>query len=308
MKVVLAFLAGVIVLSLVLYTVPSYRKQIVRLLSYSECDTPLAYTLGTIDPRFGLSRDEALSDITNATAIWSAAEGKSIFTYSPDAKLTVNFVYDQRQALDTTISQLNSKLKQSSSVLSQQIADYKAQVASFQQRLSAFNAIVDRYNREGGAPESVYRDLLSQQKQLNAEADTLNERAKQLDLSTIDYNAGVSALNKDINQFQNALALKPEDGIYNGADTTITIYFADNQSELVHTLAHEFGHALGMEHVKDPQAIMYPYTTGSLQVTADDMKQLTYVCREQSAIIHDLQQFDIWLISEIQNLKQNIVK
>ncbi len=304
----LVFLFGILACALVIYAVPPYHLEAVRLLSYSECDTPLPYSIGSLDARFGLSRDGALEDSMAASGIWSNAEGKNLFTYAPGTKLTVNFVYDQRQALDTAINQLNSHLMQNSTALNQQIADYEAQVVSFQKRFDAFNTTVDNYNREGGAPPKVYDDLIRQQKELNTEEAALNERAKQLNLSEIDYNAGVSVLNKDINQFHNALLQKPEEGVYNGENNTITIYFADNRKELVHTLAHEFGHALGMEHVRDKDAIMYPFTTDTMQPTPDDMAELAYVCREQSLIIHRLQEFAVWLATEIRNIRQNFAK
>ncbi len=238
-----------LVAGLIIYSVPAYRQKAIKVFSYSVCDNPMPYKIGLIDARFGLSQDEALTDAEAATDIWSTAEGKSLFAYSPKAKLTVNFIYDQRQALDSQINQLNSSLNQKNSSLQQQIVDYKAQVASFEQRLSAFNAKVEMYNKQGGAPHDVYESLIKEQKALQAEGDTLNAKARELNLSTNDYNAGVSELNQDVNQFNNALAQKPEEGLYDGGNNSITIYFASNHDELVHTLAHEFGHALGMDHV-----------------------------------------------------------
>ena len=96
----------------VIFAVPSLHKASSNALTYSECNYPLQYKIGTIDARFGLSQDHALSDIKTATNIWSNSEGKNLFEYSPKADLTVNFIYDQRQALDTQINQLNSQVSQ----------------------------------------------------------------------------------------------------------------------------------------------------------------------------------------------------
>ncbi len=304
MKWFILFLFGV--LSLAIYVVPSLHQKAVQLLSYSQCDAPLPYKLGTIDARFNLNSDDALNDIKQATDIWSNAEGKKLFIYSSNANLTVNFVYDQRQALDTQITDLNKKLKQNSQVLNQQITQYNSDVANFEQRLSSFKETVDKYNREGGAPPSIYDNLMKQQKELQAEGDALNERAKQLNLSTNDYNSHLSVLNQDVSQFNQALNQKPEEGVYesNKGINTITIYFASNQDELIHTLAHEFGHSLGMVHVGDPDGIMYEYTTSALTVTTDDRNQLDFACREQSLLMHWILEFDTWLVITIQNMKQ----
>ena len=271
-----------LLLGLLVFGVILNRQNIATLLSYSSCDTPISYKIGSIDPKFGLTKYNVLSDAKIATNILSTVEGKQLFTYSDTAQLTLNFVYDQRTALDNQISQLKTQLDQKGNTLSKQSSDYEAQVVQFEKKLADFNATVEKYNQQGGAPGDVYANLIEQQKQLKAEADTLNQRAHQLNLSTREYNVGVSNLNQNTTQFNSEIALKPEEGLYDGGHNTITIYFAGNYSELIHTLAHEFGHALGMQHVNNPQAVMYPYTTTFLTLTPEDLGQLAYVCRKQS--------------------------
>jgi hypothetical protein len=302
-----AFLVLIFVAAAI-YFIPPLRIQAQQLLTYNECNTPLLYNLGSVDQRFGLTKDQVLQDLQQATGIWSTAAGKNLFAYSPKANLTVNFIYDQRQQLDTSINQLDSQLKNNNQTLKEQIAQYKSDAAAFEQKLAEFNATVDKYNKEGGAPPDVYQQLKQEQQQLSEEAQALNQRAKQLNLSTNSYNDNVSVLNSDIAQFNNVLSQKPEQGQYSQLDNTITIYFANNQDEMIHTLTHEFGHALGMEHVKDPNAIMYPYTTTNITVTPDDMVQLNIVCRNQSLFVHEFQAFGFWLAVMFNNLHQNFSK
>lgn len=302
MKPLYIFLIGLVAFFGIVFLVPSYRQSAVKALSYSACDTPLQYRIGSIDQRFGLSKEKALEDISIATDIWTAAEGKKLFEYSQNASLTVNFVYDSRQELNTAINQLDTKLDQSNKELQQQIADYKARVAAFEQKLSAFQKTVQKYNREGGVPPDVYDGLVAQQKELQAEGNALNAQARQLKLSTNDYNANVSTLNNDVYQFNDAITQKPEEGVYDGGNDTITIYFVNSHQELVHTLTHELGHALGMDHVVSNKSIMYPYTTSFIFVTPDDAKQLAYVCREQSAIAHGASEFLGWIALHAQGV------
>lgn len=286
------------------YFVPALHEKAAQMLSYSPCDMPLPYAIGSIDARFGLSKSEVLTDIQSATSLWSSAYGKNLFTYSPKAQLKVNFVYDTRQALDTQISELHTTLSQNNTTLTQQIEAYQADQAAFQQRLNAFQDTVNSYNAKGGAPQDVYDQLLKQQADLQAQGDALNVRARELNLSTKNYNAQVNSLNQDVAQFNAALAQKPEEGLFDGGNQEITIYFASNQQELLHTLAHEFGHALGMAHVADPKAIMYAYTTSSLVVTADDMQALRTVCREQPVLYYWIDTINIWFTQGLQRFRQ----
>ncbi len=304
----LLFILVVVIVAYGIYAIPSLHAKVATLLTYNECDIPIQYRLGSFDSKFGLSTDQVMQDIGQATSLWSNAEGKTLFTYAPNAQLTVNFVYDQREALNSTINQLNSQLSQSNQSLNQQIVTYNTQVAAFKQELAAYNALVEQYNRQQSITPQEYADLQKQKQELIAEGDVLNAMARQLNLVTNNYNENVYTYNNDINQFQNELAQKPEEGLYNPNNNTITIYLINNHDELVHTLAHEFGHALGMGHVADPHAIMYPYSTSSLTVTPDDMGELQTVCRNQSSLVHYLQQADMWLFNEFQSLMQSITK
>jgi len=305
-KILLGIIFFIISTALIIYLVPSLNSKAVDLFSYSQCDAPVPYKIGLIDARFNLSREEAVQDTIEAANIWGNEKGKQLFVYKPKAELTVNFIYDQRQALDTQIDEMNDKLKASSLELKQKIAAYEADVKSFEQRLKAFQETVDKYNSQGGAPENVYNDLKKQEKDLQAEGNSLNARARDLNLSTRNYNGEISTLNQNIDEFNLMIAQKPEEGLYNSEDNTITLYFVNHHDELIHTLAHEFGHALGMDHVRDPEAIMNRYTSELLMVTPDDKKELDYVCREQSAIIHYLQMFDLWLVKNIQGLRMSL--
>jgi len=299
MKALTLIFFTILAMGIIVYTVPQFRAETIKILSYSECDTPISYKLGALDPKFGLSQTNVVADIQNAADIWSETYGKPLFINSPTAALTVNFVYDQRSALDTHIDQLQNQLDQKSTTLEQQINSYETNVTALKQKITNFNAQVDQINRAGGASPDVYNSLIAQQNELNTEGNSLNALARRLNLATHDYNSQVQNQNQSISQFNQAIAQKPEEGLYSGDNNTITIYFTNNRQELIHTLAHEFGHALGMQHTDNPQSILYPYTTSSLSVTSQDKQQLTYVCREQLLPGHWLQEFATWLRSTV---------
>jgi peptidoglycan hydrolase CwlO-like protein len=259
---------------------------------YSPCDTPITYKLGMIDPNFKREKDELLAATKEGAGILSDARGNDLFVYSPDeAELTVNFVYDERTALVENINEKLSQVDRENLDLKERIRRFESDVLAFQAKLDNFNATVDQYNRQGGAPPEVYDELTEKQRQLRSEADSLNIRASELNLETNSFNSQVNLLNQNVSKFNQAISQKPEEGIYDPANNSITIYFVDNHPELVHTLAHEFGHALGMEHVDDSNAIMYTLTSQSLVMVEDDINQLNKVCQSYPMPVHWINSF-----------------
>jgi hypothetical protein len=264
---------------------------------YSPCDTPITYKIGSIDPRFGLTKQTLLSDLEEASRIISDDYGKPLFVYSDDGTLTVNFVYDARTALEQNITKQQNLIDLQNMSLQDRVNQYKADVVAFEQKLATYNATVERYNNEGGAPPDIYNQLNSERGLLQTEGDALNTRAKQLNLETNNYNAQVDNLNKNVNQFNQAITQKPEEGLYDGSTNTISIYFVDNKPELIHTLAHEFGHALGMIHIDDPEAIMYPSTSKTLTMTMGDKQELESVCKSYPIGVHWINSLIVYMNS-----------
>jgi predicted Zn-dependent protease len=69
---------------------------------------------------------------------------------------------------------------------------------------------------------------------------------------------------------------------YKNGKRSITIYQYDNEYRLVRVLAHEFGHALGLNHSKSAEAVMYPLIkSDSLALAADDIAALKGHCKIQ---------------------------
>lgn len=252
---------------------------------YSPCDTPTLYKFGNVDTRFGISDIQLKSDAVSAADIWGKAEGHSLFKFDQGAALTINLVYDERQALNTQIQNQEGALKGDQNTLANQIVQYKSEVADFDKRVADLNTQINYWNSKGGAPADVYDQLLAEQKSLQDEANRLSSLAKTLNQQTANYNSSVVKLNGTISTFNNDLTLKPEEGIYDSTKNTIDIFFMTNKNELVHTLAHEFGHVLGFNHVDDKKAIMYAQASSTVTATESDLKELKRVCERKSLLV-----------------------
>ncbi len=251
-------------------------------LYYSYCDRPVTYKIGTVDPQFGVSKEEFLKNIKQSEDIWESAVAKNLFEHKVDGELTVNLVFDDRQALKNQIDELRGSVNQGENSIKPELAEFEKRSADFEVRLKALNDKIKEWNAKGGAPKDEYEKLLLEQDSLKKEAALLSDMAKKLNKSADIINSQVGKLNSTISDFKEVLTERPEEGIFDPKLKKIDVYFNINQDELIHTLAHELGHSLGIGHINDSSSIMYFNSTENLKLSAKDTSALDEVCRERS--------------------------
>lgn len=256
------------------------------------CDSPTFYSIGTIDNRFNISESQFMRDIEQASLEWETASGKDLFTYDPNATLKVNLVFDERQSLSDQIQTTEQEALQNKRLLDSELAEYNRRSASFEERLRDLNNQIEEWNSRGGAPEEVYNKLKQEEGVLKREADELNALADRLNLDVGTYNTKVNVLNQTEQSLMQVLKSKPEAGLYDPRNNKIDIYFNTSRDELIHTLEHEFGHALGLEHVENPKAIMYSKSSLITKASSDDIAKLRERCRKKTAFERLLEQFE----------------
>jgi peptidoglycan hydrolase CwlO-like protein len=252
------------------------------LMYYSPCEIPVRFKIGTVDERFKISEKQILANVTKAADIWNKAYGREVFVYDPNGEVPIDFIYDKRQGLSSQINQLEKTVNKNGFDLKSQMSEYDSRVASFKQRLTNLNLEIEEWNSKGGAPPDEYARLKREQEDLQKEADSLNAKAQELNITADSYNSQVGNLNQTITTFNQALSQKPEEGLYKGDTNSIEIYFVNGTDELIHTIAHELGHAHGIDHNMNKKSIMYPFTNESLKLSDEDLQGLKDYCQDQN--------------------------
>lgn len=241
-------------------------------------DTRLRYRIAEVDPRFGLTITQLKLITQQATDIWTQGTGKEAFVYDPKAKLTIHLIYDERQ------DNSNQRRQQLGHIVNNQKvwADKNQNLQQFKQeidwanieldnnknqlaaQLQQYNQHITEINKNGGIPPSQ-RDLLIQQRhQLQQDIFSLeqninhyNQKIQQLNQQVNELNQMNDQLNHAVDQFNQRFQPRLFDkGAFDGSK--IMIYEFSSTADLRLTLAHEFGHALGLQHNHDPQALMFP--------------------------------------------------
>lgn len=243
-----------------------------------KCPVPLAYRIGDFDEHFNITKEQAREYIFQAEEVWEREMGRELFVYDENAHFTVNFVFDERQASSDEEAQqraaLDAQAQENEEVFAmveklqkeyESIATaYEAKIKSYESRLDTYNKDVRRYNDQGGAPADVYKELEDTRTKLNQEASTLSQTAEQLNTlgSRINElndrgNELVEVYNRQVDQYNKKFGHSREFTQGDYENGRINIYEFSNDGELLAVLAHEFGHALGIDHVEGTSSVMY---------------------------------------------------
>lgn len=245
------------------------------------CPAPLSYRIvPTIDERFGISEAEASAAAVKAVEVWESALGRDLFNEASgtSADVEIRFVFDERQGNALAEERLRENLEQKQMTSADVQAQYDSLVAEYQEakekheanvgvyeeRLAKHNALVASYNAAGGAPEREFDALRETEVSLTKEADALEAEAEKLQALASDINALGEQGNQLIRQYNDGVLSYNErfateeeftEGDYQAGN--INVYTFKDKTELIKVLAHEFGHALSIEHVEGSASVMY---------------------------------------------------
>lgn len=226
-------------------------------------DTRVRYRIGNVDSQFGLSENEIKQLAEQATKIWTDGTSKEWFVYDENARLTVNLIYDDRQKNTTERLQLEQKIDNQikSQAITEQALQNEKQVLEdewqlLQTQIDIFNkkSELAHLNNENTTLQNLHHEKMALEQQLAAyktKENLVNQKINQYNQTQTDINHSINIANKKYppREFHK--------GVFNGRE--INIYEYKSLDDLRLTLAHEFGHALDIEHHSDPKGLMYTH-------------------------------------------------
>ena len=272
---------------------------------YLPCNQPITYSLGSFDERFGVSKEKFLNIITISKKTFEKSIDKELFIYAPSGNLKINLIYDIRQEasqklkdIGITVSDTRASYNDLKSRYTAMQADYlklktefESRVALFKNRQSTYEKEVMSLNKKGGASKDEYNRLSKEKNYLDTEFAEINKLQTEINFKIENINALVvvlnrlvSSLNIEVDKFNTIggeLGGEFEEGTYKEgpAGREIDIFQFDNEGKLARVLTHEFGHALGLEHLENAKAVMYYLNNGvNEKLTAEDITALRKRC------------------------------
>lgn len=270
-----------------------------------EREFPLKWRIGRIDPMFNVTEGQVRSAIEKGIALWETAAGRKLFQYSPDG-FPVELIFDERQqrliAMKTdeeAVTVLRGQCEAASRNYQAAAADLKSRISLYKSALDAHNRNVERSNATGIATEVDVAEFESERTRLQTEQENLARQEQEVEALRQEANRMVDSLNAEVKRYnlsakatnQQATPVRIGECRFTQSSIggkvsiqvdAISIYSFHNEAHLAVVLAHELGHAVGVEHVEGDDALMSAVERGNriptnLELTARDRAALAKV-------------------------------
>ncbi len=285
-------------LALLLLSFPVYSDR-----PPAHCELPRSYRIVRIDEAFGLTRAEVSKALQTSARMWQRALGREVFYESDRGEIAVSLEFgkaqssylaakalqEQGELLESDVEVFNQKMN----AINRRIEDQNQRVRVYEQELVQFNNRVSAWNNNPG-PFWELRKIRTAKEEFDRQRAELEQIQKGIDkdLELLErersfVEQGRQAYNQDRNFFETVRGGSldfQKAGLYldDGRLEQIKLYMFANTQELQSVFAHELGHALGLGHVSDANAIMHEQMSernlGRSSVSRTDLYEFQQVC------------------------------
>jgi hypothetical protein len=232
------------------------------------CARPILWRIAAVDPRFGMDPDRAREAVEAAAKLWEEGAGRPLFRHDPDHGFPILFIHDERQARTRERQGLESALHHRG-------AELEAQLLALEEALQELKARGGSTGPGGGRDE--VEKLRVRQADLTARLEA--HRSEVAEVADRFPPTPVESATHRL------LALRGPDGTAT-LRHEIRVFRFDDDRDLVRILAHELGHALGLDHATAPGAVMSPeygrreQESGAPTLSPADLQLLGEACSE----------------------------
>ena len=297
--------------------VPVYENILTYIGINNPCSKPIYYYIDNFDERFDKTKESFIKELEGSASIWNKIQGNDVLIYDEQKaksisnfsnyKLAINLIYDERQRTTDKLNQINSTIEDSKSNYSSLESQYNSLKQQYENKKSYINNLTSQYeiskqnyekdlarlNTQKSISKDSFNQVEKERLTLNQKAYEINNANRELNTIVDQLNAKVKELNtlgKDINgkigtfnsvsqttgpEFQEGEYVRNENG------QQINIYEFKDQNKLTRVLAHEFGHAIGLDHVSGKDSIMNAYNESSVIIPSiQDQSEFSRVCHK----------------------------
>ena len=246
------------------------------------CQSPLTFSIGDIDDRFGITESDVRSAIKNVVEVWSDAAGMPVATFAEDGEIKIHLIYDEQQQLTDRERQFRNRLQMREYQINSLENNYQASVKRFEERneeyqreselvqqaMTQLNDWIQQINSQGGFNNEQLEVLKERREGIDRMSERMEQAGAVITAKVDEINAQLRQVNRMVEEKNELIqeynrtfsgTRRFTQGSYErtGDRRWISVFQFANLEEMKLVIAHEVGHALGLDHVDNPASVMH---------------------------------------------------